>query len=1242
MRLVLAAIFLLFSNLINAQWVQTNGPYGGDVRCFAISGSNIFAGTIGGGVFLSTNNGNNWSPVNNGLTNPNVYSLAISGSNVLAGTLFGLFISYDNGNSWTEINNPVFQTQVSALTIDGTNIFAGTAGGVFISSDSGITWNQVNNGLTNTQVLSIATDGSKILAGTYDGVFISTNNGNNWSQVNNGLPLNSAIHSIAIKDTNIFVGAWGNFIGGIYLSTDNGNNWTSVNNGLTPNAIAYSLAINDSNIFAGVDGGIYLSSNYGSNWTPINNGLPNGLPNLSVNALAINGSDIFAGSTIGGVFFSNDSGNNWTISNNGIVSTNVFQLAKSDSNLFAGTQRDGVFLSTDNGNSWIPKNNGLADLEIRALGIKDSNIFISCNNEILLSNNNGNNWTTVYNQGVNVFAFSGSNIFAGNYTGAILSTNNGNNWVPINNGLTTTEIYAFAIRDSNIFAGTNGGGVFLSTNNGGNWTAVNNGLGNLGISALAIKDSLIFAGTGNGLFLSTDNGNNWTGVSMGWQSNYQVTSISISKSDIFVGTYVGGVFHSTNNGSTWTEVNTGLSRLYINSSVILGSNLYVGINSMGVWRYHIPSSIIQGRVYSDKNSNCIFDSIDAGLSSFGHSFWIVEATKAIGSYFSAPDSLGYYTLIADTGNYSISLINPAQAFTVSCPPTGGYQVQLISDTDTIGNIDFGLQSQISCSQMRTIVNSSFFRPCMSSTINVEYCNEGTIAESNTVLKINLPPELTLTSSSIPWNSVAGNTYTYNIGLMQALSCGSITVSVDVLCDTSVINATLCIRAEISPAEFCQPVDTAWDKSSVHVTGECDGDSLVCFTITNTGSSVNGNMQGPSQWRLYADNVLVQQGTFQLLGGNDTTLCFVANGQTLRLNADQRPYHPGHSHPNANVERCGILTGGQTYSLSQILQTPINNGLPFVSDYCAVVRTSYDPNDKQVIPEGMTGNHFIRNEDRLDYKINFQNTGNDTAFTVVIRDTLDLNSLDISTIVLGTASHQYDFSVEGQGVLVWRFENILLPDSTINESLSHGYMSFSIDQLPGLAMGTQVMNHADIYFDFNPPVTTNTVINTVCVSTQPVISFNGNQLESTIGSSYQWFLDGFAITGAVSQTYTPLSLGNYTVEVLDINGCSAISNPYNLLTLSIPSVISSAFVATLFPNPTANKTSLSILPNVTGKIQIVLIGITGQEQIMLFEKRVEQNQTLQLPIDTDMLKSGVYIVQIKIGDNLRYLRMMVLK
>jgi len=86
---VLVALMFTTSSPILAQWVQTNGPYGGDVRCFAISGTNLFAGTYGGGVFLSTNNGTSWTAVNTGLTNPNVQSLAVSGTNLFAGTWGG-------------------------------------------------------------------------------------------------------------------------------------------------------------------------------------------------------------------------------------------------------------------------------------------------------------------------------------------------------------------------------------------------------------------------------------------------------------------------------------------------------------------------------------------------------------------------------------------------------------------------------------------------------------------------------------------------------------------------------------------------------------------------------------------------------------------------------------------------------------------------------------------------------------------------------------------------------------------------------------------------------------------------------------------------------------------------------------------------------------------------------------------------------------------------------------------------
>src|SRR3990172_13018909 len=87
---VVSSIFM-FANPLPAQWIQTNGPYGGYVISFAISGTNLFPGTDGGGVFLSTNNGTSWIPASTGLTNTDVRTLAVSpngtgGTNLFAGT----------------------------------------------------------------------------------------------------------------------------------------------------------------------------------------------------------------------------------------------------------------------------------------------------------------------------------------------------------------------------------------------------------------------------------------------------------------------------------------------------------------------------------------------------------------------------------------------------------------------------------------------------------------------------------------------------------------------------------------------------------------------------------------------------------------------------------------------------------------------------------------------------------------------------------------------------------------------------------------------------------------------------------------------------------------------------------------------------------------------------------------------------------------------------------------------------
>ena len=87
----LSVVFCLFTttNPLLAQWVQTNGLYGGDVRAFAVSGTNLFAGSNGDGVFLSTNNGISWTAVNTGLTSTIAYALAVSGTNLFVGTAGG-------------------------------------------------------------------------------------------------------------------------------------------------------------------------------------------------------------------------------------------------------------------------------------------------------------------------------------------------------------------------------------------------------------------------------------------------------------------------------------------------------------------------------------------------------------------------------------------------------------------------------------------------------------------------------------------------------------------------------------------------------------------------------------------------------------------------------------------------------------------------------------------------------------------------------------------------------------------------------------------------------------------------------------------------------------------------------------------------------------------------------------------------------------------------------------------------
>ena len=162
------------------------------------------------------------------------------------------------------------------------------------------------------------------------------------------------------------------------------------------------------------------------------------------------------------------------------------------------------------------------------------------------------------------------------------------------------------------------------------------------------------------------------------------------------------------------------------------------------------------------------------------------------------------------------------------------------------------------------------------------------------------------------------------------------------------------------------------------------------------------------------------------------------------------------------------------TLSHLILAPLLNDVDTLNNYSIlkqVVRGSYDPNDKWEAHEGTITPSQASKGEYLNYLIRFQNTGTDTAFTVIVRDTLD-EGLDLSSFEMINASHPYSLSIRNN-IAEWKFVNIVLPDSTSNEKASHGYISYKLRTRKNLASNSSLYNSASIYFDFNLPVKTNT-------------------------------------------------------------------------------------------------------------------------------------------------------------------------
>ena len=205
-KLFVTFILLMFSiyGELNAQWVQTKGPYGGSLRTLAVDSPFVYAGGDYAGVYKSSDNGFSWARINTGLTSLRVMSLIKVSGVLIAGTdVGGYFVSTDNGTNWSQANNGLPSPSITVgfcLAACGDTVFAGTSSGIFMTTDFGANWSPRNNGILALGISSILINDSDMFASTNGGVYYSNNRGVSW--IDKSAELNgNGVSALVIKDT---------------------------------------------------------------------------------------------------------------------------------------------------------------------------------------------------------------------------------------------------------------------------------------------------------------------------------------------------------------------------------------------------------------------------------------------------------------------------------------------------------------------------------------------------------------------------------------------------------------------------------------------------------------------------------------------------------------------------------------------------------------------------------------------------------------------------------------------------------------------------------------------------------------------------------------------------------------------------------------------------------------------------------------------------------------------------------
>ncbi len=536
-----------------------------------------------------------------------------------------------------------------------------------------------------------------------------------------------------------------------------------------------------------------------------------------------------------------------------------------------------------------------------------------------------------------------------------------------------------------------------------------------------------------------------------------------------------------------------------------------------------PCTFIEGDIRYDANNDCLIGATESG---FGGQ--TIRAEGGGAHYYAQSDADGHYRLRIQPGNYSITLY-PGSSQYNACD--NNVPVFIAADGDT-ATVDFSIQGpDVNCPSLEVNLSTSLLRRCFDNNFYyLHYRNASLAHATDAYIDLTLDPLLEMVSASQPYSDMGNGIFRFQLGTVQSFNPGFIWVRVAVSCD-AVLGQTHCTEAHIFPDTLCEPANPLWSGALLQVSSRCDGDSLR-FILKNTGTAPMSEL---------LEYIVIEDGTMGLQGGSpplaagDSMIVSVpATGATWHIEAKQEPFAPPAPLPERSVEGC--VTSG-TFNLGYINQFTLGDDVPWIDENCTPNTGAYDPNDKQGFPTGFGAKHYIRPGTELEYLIRFQNTGTDTAFSVVIRDTLS-EWLDPLTVRSGASSHPYRFELTGAGTLIFDFQNILLPDSNVNEAASHGFVQFRIRPRADVPLETDIFNNAAIYFDFNDPIITNTTTHRIGENFISVGLWQPEKPAYTVSISPHPLTDASWIS--VAGLTTPSRLtgntpGNFHLSIFDLTG-----------------------------------------------------------------------------------------------------------